>query len=129
MVRGEAGAGKTALLEHAAGRANGMLVLRANGVESEAELPFAALHQLLPPVLGLAGRLPEPQANALGGALGLEAANGGESGGLKPSPPEARDRFLVSVAVLSLLAEAAEDPAVLCLSTRPSGWTAPRPRR
>jgi DNA-binding CsgD family transcriptional regulator len=112
VVRGEAGAGKTALLEHAAGRANGMLVLRANGVESEAELPFAALHQLLRPVLGLAGRLPEPQANALGGALGLEAANGG---GPKPSPPEARDRFLVSVAVLSLLAEAAEDRAVLCL--------------
>jgi hypothetical protein len=102
VVRGEAGAGKTALLEHAAGSAHGMLVLRANGVESEAELPFAALHQLLRPVLGLAGRLPEPQANALGGALGLKAAKG-------------NDRFLVSVAVLSLLAEAAEDRAVLCL--------------
>jgi DNA-binding CsgD family transcriptional regulator len=108
VVRGEAGAGKTALLEHAAGRADGMRVLRANGVESEAELPFAALHQLLRPVLGLAGRLPEPQANALGGALGLG-----------PTPPEgsqeARDRFLVSVAVLSLLAEAAEERPVLCL--------------
>ncbi|HEX2157674.1 MAG TPA: ATP-binding protein [Actinomycetes bacterium] len=108
VVRGEAGAGKTALLEHAAGRADGMRVLRANGVESEAELPFAALHQLLRPVLGLAGRLPEPQANALGAALGLG-----------PSPPagspEARDRFLVSVAVLSLLAEAAEERPLLCL--------------
>jgi DNA-binding CsgD family transcriptional regulator/tetratricopeptide (TPR) repeat protein len=102
VVRGEAGAGKTALLEHAAGRADGMLVLRAAGVESEAELPFAALHQLLRPVLGLAGRLPEPQAAALGGALGLTA-------------PGIDDRFLVSVAVLSVLAEAAEDRPVLCL--------------
>jgi len=104
VVRGEAGAGKSALLGFAAGRAEGMLVLRATGVESEAELPFAALHQLLRPVLGLAGRLPEPQAAALGGALGL-----------KPGSPEDRDRFLVSVAVLSLLAEAAEDRPVLCL--------------
>ena len=52
VVRGEAGAGKSALLDHAAGQAGGMLVLRAAGVESEAELPFAALHQLLRPVLG-----------------------------------------------------------------------------
>ena len=71
VVRGEAGAGKSALLGHAAGRAEGMTVLRAGGVESEAELPYAALHQLLRPVLGLAGRLPEAQAGALGGALGL----------------------------------------------------------
>ena len=74
VVRGEAGAGKSALLGHAAGRAEGMLVLRATGVESEAELPFAALHQLLRPVLGLAGRLPEPQAAALGRGLGLTPA-------------------------------------------------------
>ena len=104
VVRGEAGAGKSALLGFAAGRAEGMLVLRATGVESEAELPFAALDQLLRPVLGLAGRLPEPQAAALGDALGL-----------KPGSPEDRDRFLVSVAVLSLLAEAAEDRPELCL--------------
>jgi predicted ATPase len=58
VVRGEAGTGKSALLDHAAGQATGMRVLRAAGVESEAELPFAALHQLLRPVLGLAGRLP-----------------------------------------------------------------------
>ena len=105
VVRGEAGAGKSALLEHAAGRAGGMTVLRAGGVESEAELPYAALHQLLRPVLGLAGRLPGPQAAALGGALGL-------------GPPDGRgrdDRFLVSVAVLSLLGEAAEERPVLCL--------------
>jgi AAA ATPase domain len=74
VVRGEAGVGKSALLGHAAERADGMAVLRASGVESEAELPFAALHQLLRPVLGLAGRLPAPQAAALAGALGLEAS-------------------------------------------------------
>ena len=71
VVRGEAGAGKSALLDHAAGLAGGMVVLRAAGVQSEAELPFAALHQLLRPVLGLADRLPGPQAAALGAALGL----------------------------------------------------------
>ena len=102
VVRGEAGVGKSALLDHAAGRADGMTVMRAAGVESEAELPFAALHQLLRPVLGLAGRLPGHQAAALAGALGLQ-------------PPEGRDRFLVSVAVLSLLAEAADARPVLGL--------------
>ena len=102
VVRGEAGAGKSALLDHAAGLAGGMVVLRAAGVQSEAELPFAALHQLLRPVLGLADRLPGPQAAALGAAIGLR-------------PPEATDRFLVSVGVLSLLAEAAEERPVLCL--------------
>jgi DNA-binding CsgD family transcriptional regulator/tetratricopeptide (TPR) repeat protein len=102
VLRGEAGVGKSALLDHAAGRAEGMAVLRAAGVESEAELPFAALHQLLRPVLELAGRIPEAQAAALGGALGLE-------------PMGNQDRFLVSVAVLSLLAEAADERPVLCL--------------
>jgi len=72
VIRGEAGVGKSALLDHAAGRAEGMVVLRASGVESEAELPFAALHQLLRPVLGLVGSLPAPQAAALAGALGLD---------------------------------------------------------
>jgi DNA-binding CsgD family transcriptional regulator len=104
VVRGEAGAGKSALLGHAAGRAEGMTVLWAGGVESEAELPYAALHQLLRPVLGLAGRLPEAQAGALGDALGLA-----------PSRGDHQDRFLVSVAVLSLLGEAAEERPVLCL--------------
>jgi hypothetical protein len=99
VVRGEAGAGKTALLEHAAGRANGMLVLRANGVESEAELLFAALHQLLRPVLGLAGRLPEPQATPSGAPsawrrpmAGAQAQPPGGQGpvpglGGRPQPP------------------------------------------
>jgi DNA-binding CsgD family transcriptional regulator len=129
VLRGEAGVGKSALLDHAAGRAEGMAVLRAAGVESEAELPFAALHQLLRPVLNLAGRIPETQAAALGGALGLEPARRGSgglkpspprnrgSGGLEPSPPENGDqnRFLVSVAVLSVLSEAAEERPLLCL--------------
>jgi DNA-binding CsgD family transcriptional regulator len=119
VVRGEAGVGKSALLDHAAGRAEGMTVLRAAGVESEAELPFAALHQLLRPVLGLAGRLPGHQAAALAGALGLEPTGERDaergSGGLKPRPPDGRDRFLVSVAVLSLLAEAADGRPVLGL--------------
>ena len=86
VVRGEAGAGKTALLDHAAGKAGRMLVLRAAGVESEAELPFAALHQLLRPVLGLAGRLPEPQAAALGRALGLTPPRTGGLGGSSLAP-------------------------------------------
>ncbi len=79
-----------------------MCVLGSAGVESEAQLPFAGVQQLLRPVLGHLERLPPPQAAALGGALGL-AAGGGE------------DRFLVSLAVLSLLAEAAERQPVLCL--------------
>jgi predicted ATPase len=92
VLRGEAGVGKSALLDHAAGRAEGMTVLRAAGVESEAELPFAALHQLLRPALDLAGRIPEAQAAALGGALALKPSPPEDrgSGGLKPSPPEDR---------------------------------------
>ena len=79
-----------------------MLVLSSAGVESEAQLPFAALHQTVRPVLGHVERLPQPQAAALHGALGL-AAGGSE------------DRFLVSLAVLSLLAEAAEERPLVCL--------------
>ena len=79
-----------------------MLVLSSAGVESEAQLPFAALQQLVRPVLGHVESLPQPQAAALRGALGL--AEGGSG-----------DRFLVSLAVLSLLAEAAEDRPLLCL--------------
>src|SRR5688572_13638956 len=96
-----AGVGKTALLEDARDRAGDMRVLVARGVESESELPFAGLHQLLHPALGLLERLPPPQVAALEGALGLRAS----------SP----DRFLVSVACLGLLAEAAERHPVLCL--------------
>jgi len=102
VISGEPGVGKSALLEDARGQAGDMLVLSGAGVESEAQLPFAALHQIVRPVLEHVEKLPQPQAGALRGALGL-AAGGSE------------DRFLVSLAVLSLLAEAAEDRPLLCL--------------
>ncbi len=102
VVRGEPGVGKTALLEDARERADGMHVLAARGVESESELPFAGLHQLLRPALHLLERLPAPQAGALEGALGLAARAG-------------HDRFLISAACLTLIAELAERRPVLCL--------------
>jgi DNA-binding NarL/FixJ family response regulator len=73
VVRGEPGVGKTALLDYAAGAADGMRVLRGTGIESEAELPFAALHLLLRPGLARLDELP-PQARALRGAFGLAAS-------------------------------------------------------
>jgi DNA-binding CsgD family transcriptional regulator/tetratricopeptide (TPR) repeat protein len=102
VLRGEPGIGKTALLEDARNRATGMRVLGARGVESESELPFASLHQLLRPVLNHLERLPAPQEAALRGALGLDRG-------------EAEERFLVSAACLSLLSEIAERRPVLCL--------------
>lgn len=102
VISGEPGVGKSALLENARDQAGDMRVLRGAGVESEAHLPFAALHQIVRPALEHLDDLAQPQADALRGALGL-AAGGGE------------DRFLVSLAVLSLLAEAAEQRPVLCL--------------
>jgi predicted ATPase len=102
VIRGEAGVGKSALLEDARERASGMQVLACAGIESESSLPFAALHQLLRPALRHLRKVPGPQADALRGALGLAAARGD-------------DRFLVSLAVLSLLAEAAEQRPLLCL--------------
>ena len=74
VLRGVAGAGKTALLEAAQATAVDMCVLASGGVESEAELPYAALHQLLRPVLGRLDELPEVQAQALRGALGSPPA-------------------------------------------------------
>jgi DNA-binding NarL/FixJ family response regulator len=102
VIRGEAGVGKSALLEDARERAPEMQLLRCSGIESEAQLPFAALHQLLRPVLRHLEKLPGPQASALQAALGLDEGSGD-------------DRFLVSLAVLSLLAEAAEGGPLLCL--------------
>ncbi len=102
VVRGEAGIGKTALLDYAAAAADGMLVLRAAGVETEAELAFAGLHLLLRPVLDRIEALPGPQATALRTALGL-------------SETSRQDRFLAGLAVLSLLSDLAEDRPVLCL--------------
>jgi DNA-binding CsgD family transcriptional regulator len=102
VIRGEAGVGKSALLEDARERGSDMRVLACAGVEAESALPFAALHQLLRPVLHHLEKVPMPQADALRGALGLAAGRGD-------------DRFLVSLAVLSLLAEAAERRPLLCL--------------
>ena len=72
VVRGEAGVGKTALLEQAVEAAEGFRILRAVGAEVEAELPFAGLHVLVGPVVGLIPGLPEPQSKALQAALALE---------------------------------------------------------
>ena len=102
VVSGEPGVGKTALLESAIGSASGFRVARAVGVESEMELAFAALQQLCAPMLDRLDRLPGPQRDALGVAFGLRAGN-------------APDRFLVGLAVLSLLAEVAEEQPLVCV--------------
>src|SRR6201981_3310220 len=102
VVRGEPGVGKTALLHSAIGSASGFRVVRAVGVESEMELAFAALQQLCAPMLDRLDRLPAPQQDALGVAFGLRAGN-------------VPDRFLVGLAVLSLLAEVAEEQPLLCV--------------
>jgi DNA-binding CsgD family transcriptional regulator len=103
VVRGEAGVGKSALLEYLLDSASpGCRVVRAAGVESEMELAFAGLHQLCAPLLDRLDRLPAVQATALRTAFGL-------TGG------EAPDRFLVGLAVLSLLADAAERQPLICL--------------
>ena len=102
VLRGEAGIGKTALLEYTAGRASGCRIARAAGVEAEMELPFAGLHQLCAPMLDGLERLPGPQQDALRVAFGLQ-------GGATP------DHFFVALAVLSLLAEAAEERPLVCL--------------
>ena len=102
VVRGEAGIGKTALLGYAAQTAPDFQLARAEGVESEMELPFAALHQLCGRMLDRLDQLPGPQRDALGVAFGLR------SGG-------APDRFLVGLAVLGLLSEVATGQPLLCL--------------
>ncbi|WP_433509720.1 LuxR C-terminal-related transcriptional regulator [Nonomuraea sp. CA-143628] len=102
VLRGKAGEGKTALLDAAAARGGGMRVLRTTGVESESDLAFAALHQVLWPVTGALDALPEPQRVAVSAALGLAAGSVG-------------DRFLVGAGVLSLLAEAAAPDGLICV--------------
>ena len=102
VARGEPGIGKTALLEYAIDSASNLRVLRAVGVESELELPFAALHQLCAPMLDRLERLPGPQRDALSTVFGLWAG---------PVP----EGLLVGLAVLSLLSEAADERPLLCI--------------
>jgi DNA-binding CsgD family transcriptional regulator len=104
VLRGEAGIGKTALLQHARDTAvsSGFRVARAVGVESETQFAFAGLHQLCTPLLDRTEELPEPQRAALGVAFGRRSG-------------AAPDRFLVGLATLNLLAEVAEDEPLLCL--------------
>ena len=102
VVRGEAGIGKTALLHEVARAASGVRVARIAGVESEVDLPFAGLHQLCAPMLEHLDAVPAPQQVALRVALGLAPGN----------PP---DRFLVALAALTLLAEAAVEQPLLCI--------------
>jgi len=104
VVRGEPGIGKTVLLDYAASRASasGFRVVRGWGVESEMELAFAGLHQLCVPLLGRLDQLPKPQRDALAVAFGMREG-------------QAPDRFLVGLAVLSLLAATAEDQPLACV--------------
>jgi DNA-binding CsgD family transcriptional regulator len=102
VLRGEAGVGKTALLDHLVASASDCRCARAAGVESEMELAFAGLHQLCAPFLDRVDALPEPQRDALSSAFGLR-------GGQAP------DRFLVGLAALNLLSAAAEERPLVCV--------------
>ncbi len=102
MLRGEAGLGKTVLLDYAAEQSEGMTVVRAVGVEYEAELQFSGLLELLRPLLDHLDQIPPQQADALRSALGLSAAG-------------TYDRFTICAATLSLLAAAAESKPLLVL--------------
>lgn len=102
VIRGEAGIGKSALLEYVRTVASGVRVLRVAGVESEMELAYAGLHQLCSPLLADLDKLPEPQAVALGTAFGLRSGR----------PP---DRLLMGLSLLTLLSEAAQQEPLLCL--------------
>jgi DNA-binding CsgD family transcriptional regulator len=101
VLRGEAGVGKTALLEYATASASDLMVVRAVGVESEMELAYAALHQLCAPLLDCLDRIPAPQRDALETTFGLREG---------PVP----DQFLVGLAILSLLSEAAQERPLVC---------------
>jgi DNA-binding CsgD family transcriptional regulator len=102
VLRGEVGIGKTALLEFVLDRATGCRVGTAAGVESEMELAYAGVHQLCSPYLERLDQLPAPQRDALGTAFGLRSGN----------PP---DRFLVGLAVLTLLSSVAEELPLVCV--------------
>jgi DNA-binding CsgD family transcriptional regulator len=102
VLRGDAGVGKTALLDYLTASASECRIVRSAGVESEMELAFAGLHQLCAPMLPHLTHLPGPQRDALGTAFGLTAG-------------PAADRFLVGLAVLSLLSRIAEEQPLVCL--------------
>ena len=102
VIRGEAGVGKSALLEYLTEEASGCRVARAVGAQYEMELAYAGLHQLCARMLGVRERLPGPQRDALETAFGLSA---------KPPP----DRFVVGLAVLGLLSEVAEEQPLICV--------------
>jgi DNA-binding CsgD family transcriptional regulator len=114
VVRGDAGVGKSTLLEYVVENASEMRVLRATGIESEMQLAYAALHQLCAPIVDRIEHLPKPQANALAITFGL-------SDGMAP------DRFLVGLSVLGLLSDAAAERPIVCIIEdaqwldRPSG--------
>ena len=102
VLRGDAGVGKSALLEYLAQHSPGCAVARAAGVESEMELAYAGLQQLCAPFLDRLDRLPGPQRDAFGTAFGFRDG-------------DAPDRFLVGLAVLSLLSDVAEDRPLVCI--------------
>jgi DNA-binding CsgD family transcriptional regulator len=102
VLHGEAGIGKTALLEYLRERASGCRIARAAGIEGEMELAYAGLHQLCGPLLGHLDRLPGPQRDALATAFGLSQGE----------PP---DRFMVGLAVLSLMSDIADEEPLVCL--------------
>lgn len=101
LLRGEAGIGKTALLDYAADTADGMRVLRVSGIESEAEIPFAAVQLMLAAYADRIDALPQPQARALRSAVGMSSDPG--------------DRLLVGAATMTLLSDLAGHQPLLCL--------------
>jgi predicted ATPase len=113
LVRGEAGIGKSVLLDEAAGRAEalGMAVLGTSGAAFEERMPFAALHRLLQPLVGHIDTLPAPQRDALAAAFGI-------------SDGRAPDLFLIALAGLELLAEHAGE-APLLLVVEDAHWLDP----
>src|SRR4029077_15751705 len=102
VLHGEPGVGKTALLEYLVEQAPGFRVVRAAGVQSEMELPFAGLHQLLASMLDRLDRLPATQSEALRTVFGLASGR-------------APDRFFLGLAVLTLLSDVAEERPLLCV--------------
>ncbi len=102
VIRGDAGIGKTQLLEYILGQAADCRTAHAAGIETERELAYGALHSVCAPMLDRLGRLPEPQQQALGAAFGLNAGR-------------APDRFMIGLAVLGLFGEVARDRPLLCV--------------